>query len=237
MIFGKSWFLPLLITIILLIGGGLYIYNLTQAEGEISQEGMSSRIEQMYGGRVTNILQENGQYKALLERSDGNYEVLADQSKGDIVSITLLNQVPNSGAPLKTQDEIIATVTKEYEGTVERIELNSHAEPPVYSVEIAKDETLITLSVDANTGIVLDTTEKQTTAEQALLTKEQAITKAKTKLSGKVEYIVYEETPDGGYYLIEIESEDDQEAVIQVHGVSGKILSITWDDQDDSDDD
>jgi uncharacterized membrane protein YkoI len=70
-----------------------------------------------------------------------------------------------------------------------------------------------------------------------LIKREQAITIAKTQLTGEVQYTTYEETSDGGYYLIEIESEDDREAVIQVHGVSGEILSVTWDDQDDEDDD
>ena len=236
-IFGKSWFLPLLLTFILLVGGGLFIYNLTKADDEISHEGMRSRIEQMYGGNVTNIIQQKGQYKALLERSDGNYEVLANNLNGDIISIALVEQASIQDVPIKSQEEIIAYVKKEYDGSLERIVLNSQSEPPMYSVEIAKDETLITLSIDANTGIVLDTTEKQTTAEQALLTKEQAISKAKTQLNGKVEYIVYEETSDGGYYLIEIESDDDQEAIIQVHGVSGEILSVTWDDQNDDQDD
>lgn len=191
-IFGKSWFLPLLLTFILLVGGGLFIFNLTKTEVEISHEIMQSRIEQIYGGNVKNIIQKNGQYKAMLERNDGNYEVLADKLNGDIISIALVEQAPNQDVPLKSEDEIIAYVTKEYDCILERIVLNSQSEPPVYSVEMAIDETLITLSIDANTGIILDTTEKQTTAEQALLTKEQAIMKAKTQLNGKVEYIVYE---------------------------------------------
>ena len=41
---------------------------------------------------------------------------------------------------------------------------------------------------------------------------------------------LYEKTNDGGYYLIEIEAADGQEGTFQIHAISGKIMSVTWDD-------
>jgi uncharacterized membrane protein YkoI len=235
--FAKKWFIPLLITIIIVGAGAVYMLKLTGEEETVTKEEIQSRIEQMYGGSVSNLIRKNDRYIAQINRQDGLYEIVADTSKGDIISIILLEQSAKEQLPIKTKKDIQSIVSGEYEGTIERMVLSSETEQPFYAVDIAKDETLITLTIDALTGSILDSKKKQTTAEQALISKDQAIIKAKTQLTGEVQYITYEETSDGGYYLIEIESEDDREAVIQVHGVSGEILSVTWDDQDDDEDD
>ena len=236
-LFRKSWFLPLVITLIILVVGSIFVIQFTSRVETVSTDEIRDRIEQMYGGTVSNLILKNDQYIAKLERQNGLYEVTAEASKGTIMSITLLEQPNVQQLTIKSKESIQSIVSKEYKGTIERIVLSSNSETPFYSVDIAKDETLVTLTIDATTGTVLDSKEVQSTAEQALINKEQAITIAKTQLTGEVQYTTYENTSDGGYYLIEIESEDDREAVIQVHGVSGEVLSVTWDDQDDDDDD
>lgn len=236
-LFTKSWFLPLVITLIILVVGSIFVMKFTSRVETVSTDEIRDRIEQMYGGTVSNLILKNDQYKAKLERQNGLYEVTAEASKGTIMSITLLEQPDVQQLPIKSKELIQSIVSKEYKGTIERIVLSSNSETPFYSVDIAKDETLVTLTIDATTGTVVNSKEVQSTAEQALINKEQAITIAKTQLTGEVQYTTYENTSDGGYYLIEIESEDDREAVIQVHGVSGEVLSVTWDDQDDDDDD
>lgn len=235
--FTKNWFIPLLLTIIIVGAGAVYMLKLTSEEETVTKQEIQSRIEQMYGGSVSNLIRKNDRYIAQINRQDGLYEIVADTSKGDIISITLLEKSAKQQLPIKTKEDIQSIVSSEYEGTIERMVLSSETEQPFYAVDIAKDETLITLTIDALTGSILDSKKKQTTAEQALISKDQAMIKAKTQLTGEVQYITYEETSDGGYYLIEIESDDDREAVIQVHGVSGEILSVTWDDQDDDEDD
>lgn len=62
-----------------------------------------------------------------------------------------------------------------------------------------------------------------------MLTDEEAIRIAKRELKGEVDALSYRSTSDGGYYLIEIDS-DTREAVFQIHALSGEILSVTWDD-------
>ena len=236
-LFTKSWFLPLVITLIILVVGSIFVMKFTSRVETVSTDEIRNRIEQMYGGTVSNLILKNDQYIAKLERQNGLYEVTAEASKGTIMSITLLEQPDVQPLTIKSKESIQSIVSKEYKGTIERIVLSSNSETPFYSVDIAKDETLVTLTIDATTGTLVNSKEVQSTAEQALINKEQAITIAKTQLTGEVQYTTYENASDGGYYLIEIESEDDREAVIQVHGVSGEVLSVTWDDQDDDDDD
>ncbi|MEG0472949.1 MAG: PepSY domain-containing protein [Solibacillus sp.] len=69
-------------------------------------------------------------------------------------------------------------------------------------------------------------------ATKPLLSEAQATAIAFKEVNGKLDSIDYEETPDGGYYIIEIELDDEEydEAILQVHAVTGKILSIQFED-------
>lgn len=65
-----------------------------------------------------------------------------------------------------------------------------------------------------------------------LLSEKQATAIALKEINGEVDSVDYEETPDGGYYFVEIELDDEEydEAILQVHAVTGKILSIQYED-------
>ena len=45
-----------------------------------------------------------------------------------------------------------------------------------------------------------------------------------------MEYVTFEQTDDGGYYLVEIEQDneegEDLEAVFQIHAITGEIISV-----------
>jgi len=94
------------------------------------------------------------------------------------------------------------------------------------------------LVVNAFTGEVLSETVKNEPVEEeptknVIITKEQAIDIALGQLKGDVDKVEFESTSEGGFYLIEIEQDnkdaDDIEAVFQIHAISGKIMSVTWD--------
>ena len=75
-----------------------------------------------------------------------------------------------------------------------------------------------------------------------LLTEKEAEKIAAKSLSGagsKVEDTDADlRTEDDGqaYYLVEVELEDGREASVQIHAISGKVLSTTWDEDQDEDD-
>lgn len=64
---------------------------------------------------------------------------------------------------------------------------------------------------------------------KVLLSEQEAISIALKELPGTVDDVDFEKTIDGGYYLIEIER-GEEEAEIQIHAVTGKILSVKFDD-------
>jgi uncharacterized membrane protein YkoI len=62
------------------------------------------------------------------------------------------------------------------------------------------------------------------------ITEQEAIGIALEKMAGTVEEVEIEESNGISYYLVEIEANDQQEATIQVHSITGEIMSVTWDD-------
>lgn len=60
---------------------------------------------------------------------------------------------------------------------------------------------------------------------------------ALTQVPGKVDDTDYEDDEDKGqsYYLVDIDTPDEREATVQVNAISGAVMSVTWDDVDDSD--
>lgn len=62
------------------------------------------------------------------------------------------------------------------------------------------------------------------------ITEQEAIKIALKQIPGTLEEIELEESNGISYYLVEIEGNDQQEATIQVHSITGEIMSVTWDD-------
>lgn len=71
--------------------------------------------------------------------------------------------------------------------------------------------------------------ENPTSQKPIILTEQQAIAIAQKQFKGELEDINFYSTSEGGYYLVEIDGEQE-EAVLQIHAVTGKILSVSFDD-------
>jgi hypothetical protein len=66
-----------------------------------------------------------------------------------------------------------------------------------------------------------------------LITEQKATELALGKIAGRVKDIDMEQEGGKWYYLVEIESKDGREADVQLNAASGKVVSVTWDDDDD----
>lgn len=118
-----------------------------------------------------------------------------------------------------------------------------------YIVSFLKNSVVYEVVVDRQSGAFsnlklvfeqLDQTTQQPTTEKPVekppvtpipvhLTAQQVQQIALKQLTGKVESIDYYDTADGGYYLVEVDGEDE-EATLQIHSITGKVLSVTFDD-------
>lgn len=69
-------------------------------------------------------------------------------------------------------------------------------------------------------------------AKKERLTAAEAIAIAKKQATGTVEDVEFYTNTNGGYYIIEIENdaEDGEDIKLQIHAITGKILSVSFDD-------
>ncbi|MEK5230451.1 PepSY domain-containing protein [Lysinibacillus sp. FSL K6-0232] len=220
----KKWLL--IIAVIILLGGGIiwliqyrYFHNEPLSEAEAV-----GHIETIYHAQVTDVEKQGDTYKMLLTREQVIYAVTFDAITQQVIDLSM----KEAQRPLLlTENEIRQLVKKEY-SDVESIILTDN----IYTVRVEQEDKQKELTVDAYSGeIVAERAiepSKQPVAEH-IISQQQAIQIAQQQLNGEVDSVDFEETADGGYYLIEIETEND-EATFQIHAISGKVMSITWDD-------
>lgn len=228
--FKKPWFIPSLLTLVILTVGGFYIGSLINKQEPIATDDIRTQLENMYGGTVDRISIAGGVYKAEMTRGEAAYLAEVDATTGSVISLFQTGEIKEEIPNILSEAKVKEIIAGKYNGEAERISLNTSGEAPVYEVKLSKDPKFTKVTVDAITGKTITEKLKETTGVNALITKEKAISIAKTQLKGEVDDFSYEKTNDGGYYLIEIEAADDREGTFQIHAISGKIMSVTWDD-------
>ncbi|PQD96295.1 hypothetical protein CYL18_06795 [Pradoshia eiseniae] len=77
----------------------------------------------------------------------------------------------------------------------------------------------------------IDTPEESPAEQDELkpLTKEEVVKIARSQFEGSVDDVEFIATDDGGYYNVDLENQED-EATLQIHALTGEIITITYDD-------
>ncbi|UQX52385.1 PepSY domain-containing protein [Cytobacillus pseudoceanisediminis] len=106
----------------------------------------------------------------------------------------------------------------------------THKEKSAFEAIVQKDEEKIKITVDALNGEVLSRAAEETKVPVKNLTEEEAVQIALKNEPGEVDDISFGETDKGPSYLVEIEKDDGREAAVEIHAITGEVLSVTWDD-------
>lgn len=149
----------------------------------------------------------------------------------------------------KQEEEKAETPKEETAKTEEKVEEMKLVPPKTTESAKAEEQTSEEMQVQAQvpqTNTVQsepkkpEAEAKTDTVTTVLISEEQAIKKAQQQQKGTVESSSFVKSNEGGYYLIvmkatipendskESAKEKKTKATIQVHAISGKILSITW---------
>lgn len=230
----KTWFIPTLLTIIILVAGGFYTNNLIHNKEPMSIQDIQKQLESMYGSTVDGISKEGSIYKAELTRSGATYLAEIDAVTGSVLSLSQTSEVKKEIPQVLSEDQLKQMIAGKYSGEVDRISLDTSGKTPVYEVKLSKNPEFSKVTVDAITGNIVSETKKEAPSKSALISRKEAIAIALTQVKDEdieeVDDVSYEKTADGGYYLIEIDTKDSREATVQIHAISGKIMSITWEE-------
>ena len=230
----KTWLFPVLFIVMILVAGGLYIGSLLTKEDLLSDSEIRMQLENRYGGTVDTLSMEGEVYVAEMTRLGAVYSAKISAVTGKVLSLVQLSAPKEESLQVLSEKEAREIIAQKYKGEIERISFKENGGSPIYEVEVSNKQVLMTVVIDALAGEITSETVKEATVENVLITKEKAIEIALGQLKGEVEYVTFENTADGGFYLVEIEQDNDEgedlEAVFQIHAVSGIIMSVTWDD-------
>ena len=194
---------------------------------------VEDKLKQMYGGEVQEIVQDGDVYRVTLERIDGVFEAVVDSDGGAIISLTKAESVdPIPEADMK------AKIAKQYGSEPSSIALKNN----VYIATIEDEKQTTEAEYDAVTGEQTEETVKEKESAKTppakeeppkssvRLTSKEAASIVMKEFPGELDDVEFEESGDGGYYLVQVETPDDREVEVQIHAISGEILTWIWDD-------
>ncbi len=171
-----------------------------------------------------------------------------------LATIGLVWKPWTSSPVLLSEEEVVRDVLVQYPGEIVSTTLENDA----YVIQLQREKGLYELRVDGDEGEItsIERLEAVVTDEiipdvveptknpitgtdkgvRTLVTREEAIALSLKQVPGIVREMKFKDKDGSGYYLVEIETDDGREAVVQVNGISGVIMSVTWDDDDDIED-
>ncbi|MFC5589448.1 PepSY domain-containing protein [Sporosarcina soli] len=223
----KPWFIPIVLTILILIIGNYYTKQLVSKAETLPEDEIRNQLEDMYEGKVERLSLKGSMYEVELSRSNAVYLAEVDAETGKVLSLFQTKEktpLASAGEKEAAPDEkVVEQPVKEKEPSV----------TPPKEVKSEPDRS----KVETPSSKVQEKKPVPSKKEDktVLISKNQAIKIALAQLKGEVDDVEFVPKSDGGYYLVEIEVDDDNDkrgdgAVYQIHAITGKIMNVTWED-------
>lgn len=254
----RKYILPTSLVLLLVIAGMFYMKSIVSHADTIPSDSIKSQLETMYNGKVSDMLLNGDIYGATLTRGGSVYSVRVDGETGKVLSMILkkpsseLVSKQKKAAEKEKEDELSIDKTEETPDEPKQEEPKQQPEAPKPAPEKPKPQPKPDPSPkptpkpqqqeqqnqnqyhNHNHNHQNNYHEKKKEQQNTvIISEQQAIRIALSQLKGEVDDVDFVKTSEGGYYLVEIEIDVDDgpdEATYQIHAISGKIMSVTWDD-------
>lgn len=249
----RKFILPFSLVLLLVIAGMFYMKSIVSHADTIPSESIKSQLETMYNGKVSELLLNADIYEAILTREGSVYAVRVDGETGKVLSIVLRGSSKELASKQKKDAEADekgakekdkSSVVKDKEGLKPPAKEEPGPQPEAPKTAPVQPKPAPQPSPEApqqnnqnqhNSHNNHNHQSENKPAQQntVIISEHQAVQIALGQLNGEVDDIDFVKTSEGGYYLVEIEIEVDDgpdEATYQIHAISGKIMSVTWDD-------
>lgn len=226
----KKWFYLSLFVLMIVVGAGglLFVNGYSEKNSRLTQDEVYKKIETMYAGTIETIQREDGIFRAQITRSNGFYEAKIDATNGKVYALKRLEKLESEASTWLTEEEVRAIIEKTYGEDVMQITFNETESGPIFNVNLSENEESLTVSVDAKSGKVLEENQPSSNENEPLIAENDAIQLALEQIPGKTEKTTFTDDPNGGYYLIDIKQADGTVAALQIHAITGEILSIKF---------
>lgn len=201
----------------------------------LTEEEVNQTAKDKYPGTIIKTTKTEGEdYQIEMQLETGVYLISMDAKSGEVRSIkkeTIGHAAEETAekTPQKqlTQNEIKARISSQ--GDLEQIDFVQEKDNSHYKAVVNKNNEKITLILDPYTGAIIDST----MVADSIITENEAIAIAEKHVKGTGDdtefYQPSDQTP---YYLVEVELEDDRDAVVQVDGYTKEVKTITWEDDE-----
>ena len=216
--------------------------SLNPAAEILSEQEAQKLIEDRYkGGSVTKITLDDDQYLIEMDRGESQYEIQLDAEHGEVISFSKIpnnpvienptpTQEPTTDEKTLTETEIKASVLAEAPGELLFFKKINEKGQSFYKAVVLENGQKTILKIDATTGEILMRKVEKDKKSLAKITEEEAGKIAIKEVKGTINDIDLEDEDNLLFYLVEIETPDDEEATVQIDAITGAILTISWDD-------
>ncbi|MGN7385829.1 PepSY domain-containing protein [Sporosarcina sp. SAFN-015] len=241
-IWKKPWFIPIVLTILIVVAGQLYTAGkLTKAETLPEQE-IRSQLSMIYGGKVQELMLDGSIYKAKVSKAGAEYDVEVDAGTGKVLSLIQTKESTNTDIVMETDEGGKAQtveVSPDEKGNADS-EITNEADNKAADSKVTDKAEGKTEVPKQNTNEAPKQSKpaNQEKPQKTVFISEHdaekiGLSQLPAGMIGEVDDVDFVNSTDGGYYLvqIEIDTEDDMDEVTyQIHAISGKVITVTWDE-------
>lgn len=245
-IWKKPWFIPIVLTVLILIAGQLYTAGKLTKANTLTEEEIDTQLSMIYQGEVDDLELQGSVYTAKVVKGSSEYAVEVDAETGKVLSLVQTKEATGTDVVMSKQpDEENSDATGETSKKPEEL-VTEKAPEKVDSPPVSEDKnntgTSSSSSSKSDTGkstAQSKPTDKPATPpkKSVLISEQQAakigLAQLPAGVVGEVDDVDFEESAGGGYYLVQIDIDTDDdldEVTYQVHAITGKVLTVSWDD-------
>ncbi|MBP3038654.1 PepSY domain-containing protein [Bacillaceae bacterium Marseille-Q3522] len=236
---------PLFLLLIGLIGGMVLLAGMLQmlpllsSANALTEAEVKDIVAKRYKGKISTIQMEKDNYVMQVEQELGTYEIVIDKNSGGVVSLTRVKATENQIAQDKAAENIIneaevrEIIQQNGSGEIQSIRQVTENEKNMYRVNVKENENITTLLVDAHSGNIISSTPEQTVQPAVRIGEQEAEEIALAEINGTVDNIELETINENLYYLVEINTVDDEEVEVAIHAITGEIESLSWEEEEE----
>lgn len=239
----KGWFwliISFLLVVVLFVSWQQW-GKVNSAKAELTVQEARILVEDRYEGKVKKINLVNNVYEMELTKKNTLYKIQLDAESRQIVSFRKSGTKPKktvvTSPKERTEEEIRAIVQSAVPGTIVSFEKLESNREVIYRAVVQDIDKQTTVEVGVYSGKILSSNVIPTKRPPTRLTEDQARQMALKQVNGTIDELHFETRGDVSYYLVKVKTSDDQEAIVQIHAITGAVMSVGWDDRGKGKDD
>jgi len=224
--------------VIILCVGVLIWRTWLQASPMLTVEEVNQRVLAEYPGEITRLIQQGDTYNIRLQSKQGIYDMILGAQNGDIQSIKRIEDTAASSSSKDNHPSKTTITDNSPSSSSPNTESSAQQQNPSASSSAGAsgNPSSAKQSIPTNEPQNDKSSGSATVSPSGVISAEKAERIALQQVKGTVDDTEYEHGDKQGqrYYLVEIDTADDREATVQINAISGEVMSVTWDDADES---